>query len=326
MEREKGQWCLAALDFEPYRKALTGYCYRMLGSIHDADDVVQETMLRAWRSREGFQGQASVKTWLFQIATNLCVDASRKRRRMPMELSGPFPPDVEPGEMLPHGSWIEPVADDDLFPQGDDPADAVVRKDSVRLALVGVLQTLPARQRAVLILRDVLGWHAKEVAALLGVSTDAVTSALARARATVSRADVATSAPIALDDPRTVDLLRRYVDAFERYDIDALVQLLSEDAAMSMPPLVMWFKGREDMRAFYLGTGRHCEGSFLVPLSLNGSPAYAQYMPPGADGKRQLWCLQVLDLRDGEIVHVHNFLDPAIFARLGVPLHLDPSA
>ncbi len=298
----------------------------MLGSIHDADDVVQETLFRAWRGRDGFLGQASVKTWLFQIATNLCVDASRKRRRMPMEFSGPFPPDVEPGEMLPHGAWIEPARDDDLFPAGDDPADVVVRKDSVRLALIGVLQALPPRQRAVFILREVLGWHAKEVATLIGTTTDAVTSALARARSAIARADLGTGSPPALDDPRTARLLARYVDAFERYDIDALVELLSEDAAMSMPPFVMWFKGTRDIRAFHLGTGRHCMGSRLVPLSLNGSPAYAQYMPPGEDGRRQLWCLQVLELRAGEIVHVHNFLDPAIFRRLGVPLHLDSTA
>lgn len=291
----------------------------MLGSIHDADDVVQETLLRAWRSRDGFNAQASAKTWLFQIATNLCIDASRKRRRMPMDLFGPFPPDVAPGEMLPHGTWIEPARDDDLFAAGDDPLEAVVRKDSVRLALIGLLQTLPPRQRAVFILRDVLAWHASEVAALLGTSTDAVTSALTRARSAIARTDMAAGAPATQDDPATTSLLARYVDAFERFDIDALVRLLSEDAAMSMPPLVMWFKGRAAIRAFHLGTGAHCVGSRLVPLALNGSPAYAQYMPPGEDGTWRLWCLKVLELRRGEIVHVHNFLDQAIFRRLGVP-------
>ncbi len=306
-------------DFEAYRRDLTGYCYRMLGSIHDADDAVQDTMLRAWQGWDRFVGEASVRTWLYRIATNRCIDHLRqRRRRLPMEVSGPFPPDVEPGQSLPLEDWIEPALDRDLLPDSGDPAAMVQLRESVRLAFIAALQHLPAKQRAVLILRDVLAWRADEVAALLSVSVASVNSALARARTTVRREQ---AAPTSAEGQREVDgaLLQRYVQTFERYDIDALVALLQDDASMSMPPLVMWFQGREDLRAFYLGTGMHCKGSVLRPVAVNGSPGFAQYMPPDESGQRQSWAIQVIEIEDGQIAHVHNFLDRSLFTRMGLP-------
>ncbi len=312
------------VDFEPYRRDLTGYCYRMLGSIHDADDAVQDTMLRAWQGWAGFSGESSVKTWLYRIATNRCIDHLRQRsRRMPMELSGPFPPDVVPGQSLPAEHWIEPAADRDLLPDGLDPVELVVLRDSVRLAFITLLQHLPARQRAVFILREVLSWRADEVARLLKVSIAAVNSALARARATLEQDRANDPALAAIDDLDDQRLLARYVEAFEHYDIDALVALLDEDASMSMPPLLMWFKGRKDLKAFHLGTGVHCQGSVLLPVAMNGSPGFGQYLAPDASGRRQPWAIQVLDRAPGRILHVYNFLDTSLFARFGLPAYLD---
>ena len=316
-----------AHDVEQYRAELTGYCYRMLGSPFDADDAVQETMVRAWQSIDRFEGRSSLRSWLYRIATNVCLDALRagQRRALPMDLSSPVPATTPPGEQLPEAAWLQPVADADIA-HGADPAERAVLADTVRLAFVAALQHLPARQRAVLLLREVLAWSAADVAELLEMSVAAVNSALQRARATV--ADVPPSATVDQLGATEKQLLARYVEAFSAYDVEGLVQLMHEDASLSMPPLSLWLRGIEDLRGWYLGHGIGCKGSRMLPVQLNRQPAFAQYRVD-PDGGWSPWSLQVLELRDGRIAHVHHFLgnadfgDPALFARYGLPLHLD---
>ena len=311
-------------ELEEYRSELHGYCYRMLGSVFDADDAVQETLVKAWQARDGFEGRSSLRSWLYRIATNTCLDSlrSRSRRALPMDLSSPVPASTPPVDALPEASWIEPVPQDDVVRPEADPATRAVHSDTVRLAFVAALQHLPPRQRAVLILREVLAWQAAEVAELLETSTASVNSALQRARATMAAAgvrDTDRAQPLSEADRA---LLTRYVAAFEAYDIPALVALLHEDASLSMPPLTMWLRGRQDLHDFYLGSGKGCEGSVLVPLEANGSPAFAHYKP-SPDGGLASWSIQVLELSDGELVHVHHFLDPALFARFGLPSRIE---
>jgi RNA polymerase sigma-70 factor (ECF subfamily) len=307
-------------DLEEFRTELRGFCYRMLGSTFDADDAVQETMVKAWQAWDRFEGRSSTRSWLYRIATNVCLDAlrSRKRRALPMDLSAPVPATTAPVDFLPESVWIEPVPDGDVLPRNGDPAQQVVAQDTIRLAFVAALQHLPPRQRAVLILREVLAWQAAEVAELLDTTVASVNSALQRARATLSERgldDSFASEPLGAADR---DLLDRYVQAFEAYDMTALVALLREDASMSMPPLTLWLRGREDMRDWYLGFGIGCKGSKLLPIVANGSPGFAHYKPSSGGG-HEPWCIQVLELSDGQISHVHHFLDPALFARFGVP-------
>ncbi len=314
----------ALAPFEPYRRELTGYCYRMLGSTFDADDAVQDTMVRAWQAWDGFEGRASVRSWLYRIATNTCLDAlrSRSRRALPMDLSSPVPATTEPGMPLPETTWLEPAADGDVLPPTADPADLVTRQESVRLAFVAALQYLPPRQRTVLILRDVLCWQASEVAQLLETSVASVNSALQRARTALGERRPSASMASAALDEEGQELLERYVACFESYDIDGLLEVLSADASLSMPPLPIWLKGAQDLRGWYLGHGIGCKGSRLVPLQVNGSPAYAQYKPDPAGGLAS-WSIQVLELAGGRVQHVHHFLDPALFARFGLPARLD---
>jgi RNA polymerase sigma-70 factor (ECF subfamily) len=290
------------------RPGLVGYCYRMLGSAFEADDAVQETLLRAWQSRESFAGRSALRTWLYRIATNVCIDVlrSRARRAMPMDLG---PAATQMGEIEPSDyPWMSPL------PDHHDPADVVVEKESIRLAFVAALQYLPARPRAVLILRDVLGWPAAEVAELLEASTASVHTALRRARASLAEKSLDASPPNELS-AQDRELLAGYVDAFERYDINALVALLHADAIQSMPPYALWLRGAEAIGAFMLGPGAECRGSRLVATSANGAPAFGQYR----QGGRLPWALQVLQIRDGRIAELHCFLDTDLFARFGLP-------
>ena len=311
-------------ELETHRTELRGYCYRMLGSTFDADDAVQETMVKAWQACERFEGRSSTRSWLYRIATNVCLDAlrSRQRRALPMDLSAPVAGTAPLGEPLPENVWVEPVPDGDVVPHDGDPAQRVVAQDTIRLAFVAALQHLPPRQRAVLLLREVLAWQASEVAELLETTVASVNSALQRARATMAARGLdgtSAGAPLSQADS---ELLARYVAAFEAYDITALVSLLREDASISMPPFALWLEGTDDLREFYLGTGKGCEGSRLLPVSANGSPAFAHYKP-SPDGGREPWAIQVLELSDGRVSHVHHFLDPALFPRFGLPARLE---
>lgn len=322
------QAMFVASDLEPYRRELTGYCYRMLGSGFEAEDAVQETMLRAWRHADDFEGRSQLHSWLYRIATNVCIDMSRQvqRRARPMA-SGPSsaPDESLLGPALPEAVWVTPIPDSRGRPESSDPADVAEYRDSVRLAFVAALQHLPARQRAVLILREVLRWQATEVAELLDMSVAAVNSALQRARTTLGQASP-DDAPAALDDEST-ELLRRYVDAFERYDIDELVTLLHENAVQSMPPFEMWLLGAADIGRWMVQPGPSaCRGSRLLPTWANGCPAFAQYRRDPAGGYKP-WAIQVLEIADGKIVGMNFFLavmDPErLFPAFGMPLHLD---
>jgi len=312
----------AADQLEEYRTVLRGYCYRMLGSAFDADDAVQETLVKAWQGLDRFEGRASVRSWLYRIATNVCLDSlrSRQRRALPMDLSSPVPATTPPGEVFPEATWIEPMPEGDVVPIDADPASRAVFRDTVRLAFVAALQHLPPRQRAVLILREVLCWQATEVAELLDTTVASVNSALQRARATLGRTAVDDYRPEPLN-PADRALLARYVTAFEAYDIESLVALLHEDASLSMPPFAMWLRGRADLRDWYLGYGIGCRGSRLLPVAANGSPAFAQYRV-SPDGGHQPWSIQVIEMSAGRIAHVHHFLDTALFARFGLPPRL----
>jgi RNA polymerase sigma-70 factor (ECF subfamily) len=299
---------------EQYRRELTGYCYRMLGSAFDAEDAVQETMVRAWRSLDQFEGRSALKSWLYRIATNVCFDAlaGRERRARPMDLGPAQEPLFENLAELPEVTWITPL------PTPDELAE---QRESLRLAFVAALQHLPPKQRAALILCEVLKWQATEAAELLETSVASVNSALQRARATLATAD--TAAPAELDD-ETLALLDRYVEAFEAYDIDRLTELLHEDAVQSMPPYSMWLKGRDDLFAWWLGAGIGCKGSKLVPVGLvNGMPGWGQFKPD-PDGGYEPWSLIVPEVSDGRIVELTFFLDTAkLFPFFGLPDHLD---
>ena len=313
------------LDLERHRGELTGYCYRMLGSAFDADDAVQETLVRAWQAADRFEGRSSVRSWLYRIATNVCLDLlrSRQRRALPMDLSSPVPSTTPPVETLPESVWVEPMAVRDVLPLGGDPAEQAVVRDTVRLAFVAALQLLPPRQRAVLILREVLCWPAADVAELLDTTVASVNSALQRARATLGSADTEAAGGSSQQlDAAGRELLARYVQAFERYDIDALVELLHHDASISMPPIAMWLRGVDELRGWYLGYGIGCKGSRLLPIELNGSPGFAQYKPSPSGIGHEPWSLQVLELRAGRVAHVHHFLDTRLFERFGLPARL----
>ncbi len=313
-------------DLEMHRAELTGYCYRMLGSAHDADDAVQETMVRAWQAFDRFEGRSAVRSWLYRIATNVCLDMlrSRQRRALPMDLSAPLPATTAPVATRPETAWIEPIPGAAAMTAPDaDPAGQVVLHDTVRLAFIAALQHLPPRQRAILILREVLCWQAAEVADLLDTTVVSVNSALQRARSTIAASgpDAEEPAPDLAEQHRK--LLARYVDAFQRYDVDELVTLLHEDASFSMPPFEMWLRGAGEIRGFWTGHGRGCAGSRLVPVVANGGPAFGQYKP-AADGKRlEPWCIQVPEITGDRIAHLHHFLDTSLFPRFGLPPYLE---
>ncbi|MGZ4318235.1 MAG: sigma-70 family RNA polymerase sigma factor [Gaiellaceae bacterium] len=303
-------------ELEQHRRELTGYCYRMLGSPFEAEDAVQETMVRAWKSLDRFEGRSALRSWLYRIATNVCLDMakSRERRARPMDLGPAREPVFENLATRPETTWLEPVP--------ADPAEVALERDTIRLAFVAALQHLPPRQRAALILCEVLRWQATEAAELLDTSVASVNSALQRARATLEQADV--SAAEELDDAGR-ELLDRYVKAFERYDIEALTSLIAEDATQSMPPYDLWLSGRDDIFTWWLGPGIGCSGSRMLPAPFaNGSPAYGQYQPSESGSGYDPWALQVLELSGGRIVELTFFLDTErLFPLFGLPPRLE---
>ena len=315
----------AEQQLEQHRAELTAYCYRMLGSPFEAEDAVQETMVRAWRGLDRFERRAALRSWLYRIATNVCLDmlSGRDRRARPMDL-GPAREPVESNlNALPEVTWIEPVPAGVVAPEGD-PAEVAVAHETIRLAFVAALQHLPPRQRAVLILCEVLRWKAAEVAELIETSVASVNSALQRARATLDATDV-DAAPTAELDDSDRELLARYVQAFEAYDMEALTSLIHEDATQSMPPYDLWLSGRQDIFEWWLGPGIGCRGSRVIPtVAANGSPAFGQYKPSESGSGFDPWALQVLEVSDGRIVELTFFLDTArVFPLFGLPPRLE---
>lgn len=310
-------------ELQRHRAELVAYCYRMLGCGFEAEDAVQETLLRAWRSYDSFEGRSSVRSWLYRIATNVCLTmaSAQQRRARPMErreASDPAQIRSAPTP-LPEATWISPLPDSAIAT--DDPAATVVDRDSVRLAFIAILQHLPPRQRAVLILRDVLAWSAAEVATLLETSVASVNSALQRARGAVETLQLSDSEVLRPTDSDQQAILAQYVAAFESYDLDALAQLLHEQAALSMPPMELWFQGRSNIVAWMAGLGQGCRGSLLAPTSVNGTPAFMQYRC--AEVGYRAWAVIVLEMADGRIKHVSNFLDvERLFPRMGAPLRI----
>jgi RNA polymerase sigma-70 factor (ECF subfamily) len=307
-------------ELEQHRRELTAYCYRMLGSPFEAEDAVQDTLLRAWKSIDRFEGRAALRSWLYRIATNVCLDLlnGRERRARPMDL-GPAREPIEANlNTLPEVTWIEPL------PSGD-PAEVAESRETIRLAFVAALQHLPPRQRAVLILCEVLRWKAAEVAELLETSVASVNSALQRARATLEASDLDSSAAAPALDGSDRELLARYVEAFERYDMEALTSLIHEDATQSMPPFDLWLSGRDDIFAWWVGPGAGCRGSRVIPtVAANGSPAFGQYKPSETGEGYDPWALQVLEISDGRIVELTFFLaTETLFPLFGLPDRLD---
>ena len=318
------------LDLESYRRELTAYCYRMLGSTFEAEDAVQETMLRSWRSSDRFEGRSQLRTWLYRIATNVCLDAlaERKRRNRPMDLGPPRSAQQPmPAPRTEENLWIEPIPDERVLPgEGNDPEELAIARESVKLAFMAALQHLPPKQRAVLILREVLRWRASEVADLLDTSVASVNSALQRARETLSTRHVSldTATPPPLDD-ESQKLVAQYAAAFEAYDMDALTELLRKDAVWNMPPFDMWLQTHKDIVTFCLGPGIGCLNSRLIPVSVNGSPGFAQYKPADdGSGRLEPWAIQVVEIDNGRISGLTFFLDTQRFFPLwDLPDHLD---
>jgi RNA polymerase sigma-70 factor (ECF subfamily) len=313
-------------QLEQYRRELTGYCYRMLGSAFEADDAVQETMVRAWRSHDRFEGRSSLRSWLYKIATNVCLDMlnGRNRRARPMEIGTEGTGEGPLGDVLPESVWLQPMPDGRVLAPELDPAELTVQRESIRLAFMATLQHLPPRQRVVLILREVLRWKADEVAALLGSSVASVNSALQRARATMDATALTPSDVAEPEDAEQRELLGRYLDAFERYDLDSLTSLLTEDATLSMPPYPLWMRGPDNIRQWMLGVGSVCRGSRLIPTVANGLPAFGHYHP-APDGGHQAWAMMVLEISGGRITGINSFLDTqALFPLFGLPLTLEP--
>jgi RNA polymerase sigma-70 factor, ECF subfamily len=307
------------VDLESYRRELTGYCYRMLGSGFEAEDAVQETMVRAWQAIDRFEGRSSLRSWLYRIATNVCVDMLRgpQRRARPMDLGPAGTAETTLGPMVGEHAWVQPIADGQVLATDGDPAEVAAARDTIRLAFVAALQQLPAKQRAVLILREVLHWQASEVAELLETTVVSVNSALQRARSTLAAAD--------LDDTTvratTTDeqgLIGRYVDAFERYDIDALVSLIHHDATFSMPPFELWLQGTTDIAKWYVGQGAACRGSRLLPVAANGCAGFGAYKFSGPD-TWEPFSIQVIEVSKGRISGLHHFLYPELFPAFGLP-------
>ena len=311
---------------EEFRSELIGYCYRMLGSPFEAEDAVQETLLRAWRGFERFEGRAALRSWIYRIATNVCLDMldGRNRRARPMDIGPARAPVIENAHWLPEVAWLEPIPDSLLAEEGD-PAELAVTRETIRLAFVAALQHLPPRQRAVLILCEVLRWKAKEVAELLETSVASVNSALQRARETLAASGVSSNDPVPDMDEARKQLLARYVQAFERYDLTALTALIQEDAKQSMPPYDLWLQGRDNILAWWFGPGIGCRGSRLVPIvPANGSVAFGQYKPSVSGVGYDPWALMVLEFGTDRIAEFTFFLDTAtLFPLFGLPARLE---
>jgi RNA polymerase sigma-70 factor (ECF subfamily) len=319
VERSTLESTTAFGELEQHRRELTAHCYRMLGSPFEAEDAVQETLLRAWKSLDRFEGRSSLRSWLYRIATNVCLDMldGRERRARPMDL-GPAGEPVIENLHTPEVPWLQPVPDSLVA----DPAETVASRETIRLAFVAALQHLPPRQRAVLILCEVLRWRASEVAELLETSIASVNSTLQRARATLEQVDLSPEA--SFEEPDR-ELLERYVQAFERYDLDALTELIHEDATQSMPPFDLWLSGRQNIFTWWWGPGIGCKGSRVIPVvSANGSPAFGQYKPKEDGDGYEPWALQVLELSGGRVVELTFFLDTeTLFPLFGLPLEFD---
>ena len=311
-------------ELEEYRRPLTGYCYRMLGSAFEADDAAQETIVRAWKNADSFEGRSAVRSWLYRIATNVCLDMlrGRQRRARPMDMGPSQPADGDLGPQLPENLWVTPIPDARVLPPDGNPEELALARESIRLAFVTALQHLPARQRAVLILREVLRWQAAEVAELLDTTVASVNSALQRARATLAGRDLSGPPAAEVMSPQQQKLLELYVEAFEKYDITSLVALLHDDAVMTMPPYNFWLQGPTEMSRFFLGQGIGCQGSRLLATAANGQAAFGSYKPD-PDGGWTPWAVQVIDVAGGRIVGHHNFLDTDLFAFFGLPARLD---
>ena len=316
------------LRLEQHRAELTAYCYRMLGSPFDAEDAVQDTLVRAWKGFDRFEGRAALRSWLYRIATNVCLDmlSGKERRARPMDMGPAREPVAANLNVLPETTRIEPVPDALVSGREGDPAEVAASRETVRLAFVAALQHLPPRQRAALILCEVLHWKAAEVAELLDTSAASVNSALQRARATLDATGLTSAEPAAPVDESQRELLERYVEAFERYDIDALTSLIHEDATQSMPPYDIWLSGRDDIFAWWYGPGIACQGSRVIPtVAANGAPAFGQYKPSESGDGYEPWALQVLRIADGRIVELTFFLDTErLFPLFGLPPRLTP--
>ena len=319
-------------QLDQYRVELTGYCYRMLGSGFEAEDAVQETLVRAWRSHADFEGRSSLRSWLYRIATNVCLSmvSARQRRARPMDLGPAWSAESALGAALEEATWLEPVPDGLVLPMSGTPAELAVSRESIRLAFVAALQLLPPKQRAALILQEVLHWKASEVAELLETSVASVNSALQRARATL--AAKSPDAETLLEDSKArsgrVDaeheaqnaLLGRYVEAFERWDVDSLVSLLHEDVQLSMPPFALWLQSPSEVRKWFVGPGAACADSKVIKVAASGSPAFASYKR-SSDGRYSAFALHVLEMADGRVIGHHSFLDTQrIFPLFGLPL------
>jgi len=314
---------LAPDAFETYRTELTGHCYRMLGSGSEAEDAVQETMVKAWRNIDRFEGRSALRSWLYRIATNVCLDMLRgpQRRARPMDL-GPAGTSASPLDAgRAEHAWVQPVADARVVPADGDPAEIAAARDTIRLAFVAALQLLPPRQRAVLLLREVLRWQASEVAELLDTSVASVNSALQRARATMAASDVDAVVTDPVDDAQRA-LLARYVEAFERYDVASLVSLLHEDAVQSMPPYALWLRGADNIGRWFTGTGAGCRGARMVATEANGRPAFGTYRVSGPD-TWDPFSIQIVEISGGLIVGLHSFLYPELFPAFGLPARLE---
>jgi RNA polymerase sigma-70 factor, ECF subfamily len=312
-------------DAQQYHRELLAHCYRMTGSLHDAEDLVQETYLRAWRAYDRFEGKSSVRTWLHRIATNTCLTALEGRQRRPLPTGLGAPSSDPTGELVANAEvpWLEPLPDATEDPA--DPSVIVGSRESVRLAFIAALQHLSPRQRAVLVLRDVLQWKAAEVADAIGTTTAAVNSLLQRARAQLDAVGPSeeTTRP-APESPETQDLLARYIAAFEKYDIDALVEMFTQEAIWEMPPFIGWYQGgRAIGDLIHYNCPADKPGDMkLVPLTSNGQPAAAMYMLDPSTGRHLPFQFHVLDVTGDGVAHVVAFLDTTIFAKFGLPEYL----
>jgi RNA polymerase sigma-70 factor (ECF subfamily) len=306
---------------DPYRRELTAHCYRMLGSVHDAEDLVQETYLRAWRSYHKFEGRSSMRTWLYRIATNVCLTAleGRAKRPLPTGLGAPGSDAADPLVERAEVPWLEPAPESAVGSISADPAEVAASRETIRLAFIAALQYLPPRQRAVLVLRDVLRWRAAEVAEAIGTTTVAVNSTLQRARKQLADASPREEALVEPTSPEQRKLLDRYVTAFWEKDVDAIVAMFTDDAVWEMPPFTGWYQGPENIGRLI---GGQCPGQRedmpMVATTANGQPAFGLYMRT-QDGTFAPFHLQVLTLTKDGVSHVAAFFDTSLFATFGLP-------